>query len=75
MEHNLFIEQLKKELPPVFARQEVSRLTGGIISSSTLGNLDSLGKGPAGRLRIGKKIAYSRDLFVDWIASRTTIEK
>ena len=75
MENYQFIEQLRKELPPVFARHEVGRLTGGIISPGTLGNLDSLGKGPAGRLRIGHKVAYSRDLFVDWIAGRTTVEK
>lgn len=31
LEEQLFFEKLEKELPPVFTRNEVSKLTGGLI--------------------------------------------
>ena len=40
------------------ARQEIKRFTGGIINPKYLANLDSQGKGPEGRIRVGRKIAY-----------------
>jgi len=39
------------------ARTQAEHFTGGIISEKYLANLDSAGKGPAGRVRIGRKIA------------------
>ena len=37
------------------ARSEVERFSGGIVKPSYLANLDCLGKGPAGRIRIGRR--------------------
>jgi hypothetical protein len=54
------------------SRQEVRKFSGGIISEKSLANLDSLGLGPAGRLRIGRKIAYSVPSLIEWLESRTT---
>lgn len=66
------IENLRNSLPPIFPRSEVGRLTGGIIQPGTCANLDSLGRGvgPEGRMRIGKKIVYTREAFIAWLASR-----
>jgi hypothetical protein len=52
------------------ARQEVDRFTGGIVSEKYIANLDSLGRGPKGRIRCGRKIAYSVTALVEWLESR-----
>jgi len=61
---------LAKELPPLIARDHVEKLLGGIISSKTLANLDSLGEGPK-RLRVGRKVAYLTEDLLEWLAKRT----
>jgi len=43
---------------PVVARTKVEQFSGGILNSRTLANCDSLGIGPAGRFRVGKKVCY-----------------
>jgi len=58
---------------PFVAREEVKRFTGGIINPKTIANMDSQGKGPEGRIRIGRKIAYPVDLFVEWLEQRSEV--
>lgn len=72
------LEQLKTQLletmPPVFVRQQVRGLTGGMIDGRTMANLDSLGLGPAGKVKMGKgKAGYIREPFVDWFIGRLTL--
>ncbi|MBM4337990.1 MAG: hypothetical protein FJ110_00440 [Deltaproteobacteria bacterium] len=55
------------------ARTESEKFTGGIIKEKYLANLDSTGKGPAGRVRIGRKIAYPVSEFVKWLESRSAV--
>lgn len=64
------IRKLRSELPPTFARTEVDQLCGGIIASRTIANLQSLGQGPGGAFRVGRKMCLQRDEFLDWLASR-----
>lgn len=54
-------------LPPMFAREAVEQLLPGIISASRLNNLDCEGKGPKGAMRIGRKVVYDRDRFLEWL--------
>jgi hypothetical protein len=54
------------------ARTEIERFTGGIISEKYLANLDSAGKGPTGRVRVGRKIAYSVDSVIRFLEGRVT---
>lgn len=65
-------EELYNTLPPIFARQSVGKLTGGIIQPGTCANLDSLGLGvgPEGRFFIGKKVVYTREAFLKWLEAR-----
>jgi len=68
------IEDLVAALPPTFARSEVPKLTGGMIASGTLANLDSKdGKEKAGNLRglfyFRRRACYRRDAFLTWFAS------
>lgn len=56
---------------PLIARGEIERFTGGLISSKYLANLDSQqGKGPAGRIRIGRKVCYRVDALIEWLQNR-----
>lgn len=61
------LEMFEKSLPPIVPRSKVSELTGGWISSGYMSNLDSEGKGPR-KISCGlKKVAYTREDFVDWL--------
>ena len=56
---------------PFIARGEVEKFTGGIVNPRYLANLDSAGKGPSGRFRVGRKIAYPVVEFLAWLENRT----
>jgi len=64
------IHELEKTLPPIFARKEVGKLTGGLVAPHTLANADAKGAGPAGRMWIGRHTAYSREDFLAWLRVR-----
>ena len=55
---------------PFVARSEVGRFSGGMLTSKYLANLDSAGKGPSGRIRIGRKVAYPIDKLIEWMEQR-----
>ena len=63
------IETLLQTLPPMFARINIGKLTGGLIDDGTMANLDSQGKGPK-RITIGRKSGYIREDFVQWMVER-----
>ena len=54
----------------IVARTEIERFTGGIIKEKYLANLDCQGKGPEGRIRIGRKIAYPVDAVIAFLEQR-----
>ena len=64
------LSTLLSKLPPIIARDQVHKLLGGVISAKTLANLDSEGKGPK-RMRIGRKVVYKADGFLEWLAAKT----
>jgi hypothetical protein len=66
---HVFFDQLEKNLPPVFSREEASRLLGRIISVGHFRNLDCQNRGPTVKVRLGKKICYERDSFIRWLRS------
>ena len=70
---NLLSSMADKWPSSVIARTEVERFTGGIVSEKYLANLDSEGRGPEGRVRIGRKIVYPVDAFVKWLESRSEV--
>lgn len=57
----------------IVARTEIGKFTGGMIREKYLANLDSLGKGPAGRIRCGRKVAYPVNEFVKWLEARSEV--
>ena len=55
------------------ARTEIEAFTGGIISEKYLANLDCMGRGPVGRVRCGRKIAYPVRQLVTWLENRSAV--
>jgi hypothetical protein len=68
------LTELAEKLPPIISRDRVEKYLGGVISAKRLANLDSLGEGPP-RIRIGRKIAYQTDTFLDWLSRRSEVLK
>lgn len=64
---------LESELPVFVTRTQVAERLGGWIAVGTLANLDSEGRGPAGRVILGRKVAYPRASLIAWLRSRATV--
>ena len=56
--------------PPVIARKELGRFTGGLVNPRTAANLDSLGKGPGGKVKLGRNVGYRTPELCDWLNKR-----
>ncbi len=54
----------------VVAREKIEEFSGGVIKPKTLANLDSMGQGPKGAVRIGRKILYPVAELIAWLESR-----
>jgi hypothetical protein len=54
----------------IVARSEVRKFSGGLLSEKTMANMDSRGEGPAGRIRVGRKICYPVVNLVGWMEGR-----
>lgn len=70
MDNLEFLQELEKNLPPIFSRGFVCRHLGGILSVGRLSNLDSAGLGPANRFYQGRTVCYRREDFLAWFAGR-----
>lgn len=71
-QNEIYLEQTFKQMaekwPSVMvARTEISKFTGGLITTGYLANLDNRGLGPATRVRMGKKVVYRVDDFINWM--------
>lgn len=73
MEASLFQSMADKWPSSMVARTESEKFSGGIIKEKYLANLDSQGKGPVGRIRVGRKVAYPVHEFVKWLESRSAV--
>ena len=61
--------RLWRELTPFPTREEAAEKIR-IYSARTLANLDSQGRGPAGRMKIATKVCYPKDELVMWYAAQ-----
>ena len=65
------IKKLGEEWPSsVIARKRVGDFTGGMLSPRTMANLDSLGLGPDGIIKIGNSVGYLKNPYVEWLIRR-----
>lgn len=63
-------DNLSRTAPEILTRQKITELTGGLISSKTLANLDSENDGIQPRLRIGKKVCYPKEAVILFLKNR-----
>jgi hypothetical protein len=77
-ENNIDVDlsSLAKKWPSAFvARKEIWKFSGGIFSPGYMANLDCQGRGPEGRIRVGRQTAYEVTALVEWLESRTSVLK
>ena len=70
---SIFQEMAAKWGALVVARTEVATFTGGLMTEKYQANLDSAGKGPAGRIRCGRKIVYPVKEYATWLEARSEV--
>jgi hypothetical protein len=70
-----FSELAKTWKRPFVKRKDVGEFSGGILHPRTMANLDSKGEGPAGRIRLGGKVAYPVKSLISWMEKRDKIKK
>lgn len=71
---NIFSE-LKDYCPNGFVcRKDIYKLTGGLIHSGTIANLDSKGTGIKNKTIIGRKVVYQIDDVIKWLNSSTKLQ-
>lgn len=58
---------------PIVARSEVGRFSGGVLHPRTCANKDALGEG-CGKIVIGGKVCYDRDVLAKWIEARAVVQ-
>jgi hypothetical protein len=68
---NFFLKGMAEKWPSTLVvRNEIGKFTGGILQPRTMANLDSVGKGPEGRFRFGRKVAYPVDSVIRFLRER-----
>lgn len=73
MTKSISLQALAANWPsPYVAREEIERFTGGVLSQKYIANLDSLGKGPTGRFRCGRKVVYPVASLIAFMESRSS---
>lgn len=62
---------------PLVARdqKQLDRFSGGILNARTLANEDSLGTGPKGRIKVGRKVAYPVESLIEWMKAKAEVVK
>jgi hypothetical protein len=69
--HPIDLQGLAHKWPSaIVSRDEIGRFSGGAVSARYLANLDSKKRGPKGRIRIGRKVAYPVAELVKWLEAR-----
>jgi len=72
-------ENLERDLPPIIARKDVKRYTGGLYSPKTLANEDCQGTGVPNLIKLkgGHRgsVAYLKADFIEWFLNKVDIQK
>lgn len=66
-----FIAAIENMLPPVFARHQLTELTGGLINSRTISNLQSKKIGPPA-VKFKGRVGLEKGTFVTWLKTQVT---
>lgn len=74
---NITVEDILAKCPsPVISRRMAAEhVSGGFYAERSLANLDSLGAGPAERVKIGRRSGYTSRSFAEWLVAKIKIQK
>lgn len=65
-----FYEKARTWPGELVTRAQVPEFSGGVYKASSMRTLDSRGKGPAGRVLIGTRVAYPKHALAEWLDSK-----
>ena len=65
-------QKLDSLLPEIVYRVKIQKYLGDLITKGHLQNLDSESKGPR-KFKIGKRVAYLKEDFIEWFLARIVI--
>ena len=69
------LQDLRDKWPSAWvSRSHFDRFSGYAISGKTIANLESEGKGPAGKFFVGGKAAYSIDDAIEFLRERISVK-
>jgi hypothetical protein len=66
-----FIDVLRDLLPPIFPRHALTKLTGGLINSRTIANVQSKRQGPPA-VNFKGRVGFERNQFISWLEGTVT---
>ena len=55
-------------------RQRISDFTMGLVKEHSLAMYDSLGAGPKGRFKVGRKVVYPVKEVISWLEDRSSVD-
>lgn len=58
---------------PFVERQHITEFSGGLLDPRTMANHDSKGTGPAGRIKMGRKVIYPVPELIIWLEERASL--
>lgn len=58
----------EKQARPYLFRKEAADIAG--ITMGCLRNMDCAGQGPGGKFTVGRKVAYEKSSFLQWLRER-----
>lgn len=68
------LAQMEQRWPSaIVARSEIGKFSGGALSPGHMANMDCLGQGPQGRVRVGKRVCYPVKSLVQWLEQRSKV--
>jgi len=69
-----FSQIIKNNPAGYILRKDLSKKTGGLLHGRTMANLDSLGQGIPGRIKIGnRKVAYPLQAVVEYLQKMVSV--
>jgi hypothetical protein len=71
--HDVFDTMADNWPSDIVARCKIAEFTGGMLSPKSMANYDSLGEGPGGRIKIGRKTGYAKYPLVEWLKKRAKL--
>lgn len=54
----------------IIPRTDIEAFSNGLYRPATMAKLDSLGQGPSGAFKVGKRVYYPEQELIEWLNAR-----